>query len=88
MAKNWYPVIDYTLCVECGNCTDKCKRGVYDKEKVSTGFVQKLSGNPKYVKFSTVLKIVMGTIILLIGFYMFYLGFLKIKGGFFNEFIW
>lgn len=37
--------------------------------------VQKLSGNPKYVKFSTVLKIVMGTIILLIGFYMFYLGF-------------
>lgn len=25
MAKNWYPVIDYTLCVECGNCTDKCK---------------------------------------------------------------
>lgn len=41
----------------------------------SIGFVQKLYGNPKYVKFGTVLKIVMGTIILLIGFYMFYLGF-------------
>lgn len=41
----------------------------------SIGFVQKLSANQRYGKFSTVLKVVMGTIILLIGFYMFYLGF-------------
>lgn len=41
----------------------------------SMGFVQKLSGSEKYGKFSTVLKIVMGCIILLIAFYMFYLGF-------------
>lgn len=40
MTKNWYPVIDYTLCVECGNCTDKCKRGVYDEEKVPTPIVK------------------------------------------------
>jgi NAD-dependent dihydropyrimidine dehydrogenase PreA subunit len=33
MSKNWYPVIDYTLCTECGNCTDMCEHGVYDKEK-------------------------------------------------------
>ena len=39
----------------------------------SIGFVQKLSSSDKYGKASTVLKIVMGSLILLIGFYMFYL---------------
>jgi len=41
----------------------------------SIGFVQKISSSEKYGKASTILKIVMGTLILLIGFYMFYLGF-------------
>ena len=41
----------------------------------SIGFVQKLSSSEKYGKASTILKIAMGTLILLIGFYMFYLGF-------------
>ncbi len=41
----------------------------------SVGFVQKLSASDKYGKVSIVLKIIMGTLILLIGFYMFYLGF-------------
>lgn len=41
----------------------------------SIGFVQKLSSSDKYGIASTVLKIVMGALILLIGFYMFYLGF-------------
>ncbi len=41
----------------------------------SIGFVQKLSSNPKYGKVSSFLKVFMGMIILLIGFYMFYLGF-------------
>lgn len=41
----------------------------------SIGFVQKLSSSKKYGKVSTVLKIATGTLILLIGFYMFYLGF-------------
>ena len=41
----------------------------------SIGFVQKLSSSKKYGKASTVLKILMGALILLIGFYMFYLGF-------------
>ena len=41
----------------------------------SVGFVQKLSASEKYGKASTILKIVMGSAILLIGFYMFYLGF-------------
>lgn len=41
----------------------------------SIGFVKKLSSSDKYGRFSTVLKIVMGCIILLIAFYMFYLGF-------------
>ena len=41
----------------------------------SIGFVHKLSASKKYGKASTVLKIVMGTLILLIGLYMFYLGF-------------
>lgn len=41
----------------------------------SVGFVQRLSANEKYGKVSTLLKITMGTFILLIGLYMFYLGF-------------
>ncbi len=41
----------------------------------SIGLVQKLSSSEKYGKASAVLKIVMGSLILLIGFYMFYLGF-------------
>lgn len=39
MAKMWYPVIDYSLCKECGACTDKCKHGVYDLTKVPTPVV-------------------------------------------------
>lgn len=41
----------------------------------SIGLVQKLSSSEKYGKASNVLKIVMGSLILIIGFYMFYLGF-------------
>ncbi len=41
----------------------------------SVGFVQKLSRSEKYGRLSTVLRIVMGLLILIIGFYMFYLGF-------------
>ncbi len=41
----------------------------------SVGFVQKLSSSEKYGRASTVLKAVMGSLILIIGFYMFYLGF-------------
>lgn len=41
----------------------------------SVGLVQKLTTNKKYGRFSIILKVVMGAIILLIGLYMFYLGF-------------
>ncbi|CUX21808.1 cytochrome c biogenesis protein CcdA [Clostridium sp. C105KSO13] len=41
----------------------------------SVGFVQKLSSSKKYGRASTVLKAVMGSLILIIGFYMFYIGF-------------
>lgn len=41
----------------------------------SVGFVQKLSASQRYGRVSTILKIGMGGTILLIGFYMFYLGF-------------
>ncbi|NLN66279.1 MAG: cytochrome c biogenesis protein CcdA [Clostridiaceae bacterium] len=41
----------------------------------SLGFVKKLSGSEKYGNASTVLNIMMGGLMLLIGFYMFYLGF-------------
>ncbi len=33
MTKDWYPIIDYALCTECGACVQKCKNGVYDVEK-------------------------------------------------------
>lgn len=41
----------------------------------SVGFVHKLSSNEKYGRASKILKILMGLIIVLIAFYMFYLGF-------------
>ncbi len=41
----------------------------------SVGFVQKLSQNEKYGKASSVVKVIMGILIALIGFYMFYLAF-------------
>lgn len=36
MAKAWYPVIDYSLCIECGACIKKCSHEVYDKDKEPT----------------------------------------------------
>ncbi len=33
MAKNWYPVIDYLVCMECGTCVTFCPHGVYDETK-------------------------------------------------------
>ncbi|MFZ5975705.1 MAG: ATP-binding protein [Bacillota bacterium] len=33
MSKNWYPVIDYAKCKECGVCVKMCRNGVYDKSK-------------------------------------------------------
>lgn len=41
----------------------------------SVGFVQKVSSNPKYNKVSTIIKIIMGVIILAIGLYMFWFAF-------------
>lgn len=41
----------------------------------SIGFVQRLSADARYGRASTVLKIGMGSVILLIGFYLFYMGF-------------
>ncbi len=41
----------------------------------SIGFVKKLSSSERYGKLSAKLKYAMGALILLIGFYMFYLGF-------------
>lgn len=41
----------------------------------SVGFVHKLSSSEKYGSASKILRILMGTLIMLIAFYMFYLGF-------------
>ena len=41
----------------------------------SIGFAKKLGGNEKYGRASAALRVVMGAVILLIGFYMFYLAF-------------
>lgn len=41
----------------------------------SVGTVRKITQNEKYGRISNILKYVMGTVILLIGFYMLYLGF-------------
>ena len=39
MAKTWYPVIDYSICTECGTCVAKCSHGVYDAKKAPTPVV-------------------------------------------------
>ena len=31
MTKNWYPIINFDNCIECGACTNKCSHGVYEK---------------------------------------------------------
>ena len=41
----------------------------------SVGFVKKVMDSGKYGLFNAAIKIVMGVLILLIAFYMFYLGF-------------
>ena len=41
----------------------------------SLGFLQKISSSEKYSKSATVLRLVMGVAILLIGLYMFWLAF-------------
>lgn len=40
MIKKWYPVVDYTVCEECGLCIENCKMGVYDEEKAPTPVVK------------------------------------------------
>lgn len=42
MAKNWYPVIDYLTCIECGTCVSKCPHNVYDKAKAPSPVVRRL----------------------------------------------
>lgn len=41
----------------------------------SVGFVQKLAASEKYGRASSLIKLLMGFIILVIAFYIFYLGF-------------
>ncbi len=33
MTQKWYPVVDYTECIECGLCVEKCPHGVFDPDK-------------------------------------------------------
>lgn len=44
MAEKWYPVIDYSKCVECGTCVGFCGHGVYDVSKAPTPVVIKPVG--------------------------------------------
>lgn len=41
----------------------------------SMGWVKKITSNPDYGKMSQIIKIIMGIVIIILGFYMFYLGF-------------
>lgn len=41
MAKNWYPIIDYLTCIECGTCVSKCPHNVYDKAKAPSPVVRR-----------------------------------------------
>lgn len=39
MSKNWYPMINYEDCIECGACIEKCSNGVYNIDKAPTPHV-------------------------------------------------
>lgn len=39
MAKQWYPMIDYMECIECGICSSFCKHEVYDQATAPTPVV-------------------------------------------------
>ncbi len=39
MSKNWYPMINYENCTECGSCVEFCSHGVYDKDKAPAPYV-------------------------------------------------
>lgn len=41
----------------------------------SMGWIKKITSNPNYGKMSRIIKIIMGIVIIILGFYMFYLGF-------------
>ena len=40
MAKTWYPVVDYSVCTECGTCVSMCPHSVYDTKKAPTPVVK------------------------------------------------
>ncbi|MGE4485371.1 MAG: DUF2703 domain-containing protein [Oscillospiraceae bacterium] len=40
MAENWYPVIDYMSCLDCGICAAMCPHAVYDKAKAPSPVVK------------------------------------------------
>ncbi|MPM11728.1 hypothetical protein SDC9_58078 [bioreactor metagenome] len=40
MAKNWYPVIDYMNCIDCGTCVTNCPHNVFDVSKAPTPIVK------------------------------------------------
>ncbi|MCX7658027.1 MAG: 4Fe-4S binding protein [Oscillospiraceae bacterium] len=44
MAKRWYPVVDYSICIECGTCVEKCPHGVYDRIKSPSPVVRNPEG--------------------------------------------
>lgn len=41
MVGAWYPVVDYSTCMECGTCVAKCPHGVYDVSKAPTPVVKR-----------------------------------------------
>jgi len=51
LSKKWYPVIDYTICKECGACVKKCKHGVFNIKKAPSPVV--MNGVITYVGDNT-----------------------------------
>ncbi len=39
MSQKWYPVINYDVCTECGNCIDMCIHCVFDTAQKPTPIV-------------------------------------------------
>lgn len=40
MSKTWYPIINNSICVNCGVCVMKCPHNVYDKTKAPSPVVK------------------------------------------------
>lgn len=44
MSKEWYPIVNYDLCISCGVCHEFCPHGVYESNEDGSPLVVRPEG--------------------------------------------